>query len=196
MKFETRGGLPAITEKRKSGYHVEGLAAVYGEEARIGDLFREVIAPGAFNGALEGSDVIFNVNHGGLPLARTSSGSLVLTLDERGLHMSTDLSESDPDVMQIVPKMERGDLSKMSFAFSVDAEEWDERGDDLPLRTITSIARVFDVSIVTDPAYGGTEIGLRSLDAHRSQQNFDATRRRKRRMAMHLALDGQENGPG
>jgi HK97 family phage prohead protease len=78
--------------------------------------------------------------------------------------MAADLDPADPDVARILPKMKRGDLSKMSFGFSVDrgAEEWDQTGD-IPVRTIRKVSRLYDVSIVTEPAYAGTEIALRSL---------------------------------
>ena len=99
---------------------VEGYAAVFDEETNIGDVFREVIRKGAFRNALERKDdVAFLINHGGLPLARTRSGTLELEEDERGLKVRSTLDGTDPDVARIVPKMRRGDLDKMSFAFSV-----------------------------------------------------------------------------
>ena len=77
--------------------------------------------------------------------------------------------------------MKRGDLDKMSFAFRAIKEEWDDSGD-IPLRTIKEV-QLFDVSIVNDPAYPGTDIGLRSLDVFRKEQkktNFNAASRRLR----------------
>ncbi|AUQ98095.1 HK97 family phage prohead protease [Phaeobacter inhibens] len=148
--------------------NVTGYAAVFGEQAEIGPLERwgwaEVVERGAFREALSrGDDVTFLVDHVGLPLARTSSGTLTLTEDQRGLRVDTALDPSDPDVQRILPKMKRGDMSKMSFAFIAEKETWDETGDHA-LRTIHSV-QLFDVSIVTDPAYEGTEIGLRSKTA-------------------------------
>jgi HK97 family phage prohead protease len=147
---------------------VTGYAAVFGEETEIGPVpgwgWGEVIERGAFSEALQrGDDVSFLINHAGLPLARTSSGTLTLTEDQRGLRIDTVLDGSDPDVQRILPKMQRGDLSKMSFAFRAEKEEWDETGDH-PVRTIKSV-ELFDVSIVTDPAYEGTDIALRSKEA-------------------------------
>jgi len=72
---------------------------------------------------------------------------------------------SDPDVRAIVPKMKRGDLDKMSFAFIPTRQKWDDK-EKMPRRTIEE-AELYDVSIVTTPAYEGTEIGLRSLEHHR-----------------------------
>lgn len=167
------------------GVKVSGYAAVYNEAANIGGLFMERIAPGAFDDAL-GDDLPFLVNHEGLPLARTGSGTLTIRADDKGLYMETVLDPADPDVARIVPKMKRGDLSKMSFAFTVAKEEWDESGE-IPMRTITRMKRLYDVSIVTNPAYAGTDIGLRSLEAHRAQA-ATADPHRQRRMRMQLAL--------
>lgn len=189
-------GIPAEVRAEGDGIHVSGYAAVFGQETQIGDWFREVIAPGAFTDALaRGDDVVFLVNHAGLPLARTRSKTLTLTQDDKGLRMETMLDPEDPDVKAIVGKMKRGDLDKMSFAFFPEVQEWDETKDP-PLRTIRK-AGLYDVSVVTTPAYDGTEIGLRSLEEHRAAakrgQNFAAARARLR-MKMNLALRRRENG--
>jgi len=150
---------------------VGGYAAVFGEETNVAGLFIEVIERGAFTNAIGRDDVVFLINHDGLPLARSRSGTLTLREDERGLYMETELRMSDPDVARIVPKMERGDLDKMSFAFWPERQEWDDTGN-IPKRTITE-ASLYDVSIVTTPQYEGTEIGLRALQEHRSAKQED-----------------------
>jgi len=159
---------------------------VFNERADIGGWFFEQISPGAFADAIGRDDVVFLVNHDGLPLARTRSGTLKLTEDERGLHMETELDSADPDVMSLVPKMKRGDLDKMSFAFRVEVEEWDETGD-TPVRTLKKLG-LLDVSIVNFPAYDGTEIGLRSLEEHRKEHNRSGSI--ASRLRMKLALSG------
>lgn len=197
MEREIRGGIPVEIRADDDGtIRVSGHAAVFNQEADIAGLFRERIEPGAFADSLKrGDDVVFLVNHEGLPLARTRSGTLKLTEDEIGLRIETELDPEDPDVRAIVPKMRRGDLDKMSFAFRAVAQEWDE-SQEIPLRTVKR-ADLFDVSIVTTPAYDGTDIGLRSLRDHRDRaaraHNFHAARRRLR-MKMHLALTERENG--
>lgn len=194
MEREVRAFAPAEIRTDGGEIKVSGYAAVFGEEASIGGYFREVIAPGAFTDAIGRDDVVFLINHDGLPLARTRSGTLKLTQDEIGLRMETVLDGEDPDVKSIVGKMKRGDLDKMSFAFLPEVQEWDETGD-TPLRTIRK-ASLFDVSIVTTPAYDGTSIGLRSLEAHRAEtktKNFNAAAMRHR-MKMNLRLRGAENG--
>lgn len=195
MQREIRGGIPAEIRAEDDGIRVSGYAAVFNEEADIAGLFREVIERGAFREAISRDDVVFLINHEGLPLARTRSKTLTLTEDDHGLRMETVLDPDDPDVKSIVGKMKRGDLDKMSFAFWAEVQEWDDTQDP-PLRSVKK-ARLHDVSIVTTPAYDGTEIGLRSLDKHREQsrreQNFHAAQKRVR-MKMNLALRERENG--
>jgi HK97 family phage prohead protease len=182
LEREIRGGVPAEIRAEADGIKVSGYAAVFNQEVDIGGFFREVIEPGAFSKAVKRDDVVFLVNHEGLPLARTKSGTLSLSEDEHGLKIETTLDPEDPDVKSIVPKMKRGDLDKMSFAFRSDMEIWDETTDP-PTRTILE-ARLFDVSIVTTPAYDGTSIALRARDAAREdrkdvgKRNSEAAQRR------------------
>lgn len=184
MNREIRARLPVqdIGENEDGSLRVEGYAAVFGEETDIGGMFREVIEKGAFSDAVGRDDVVFLINHTGLPLARTRSGTLKLYEDNRGLKIEASLDPEDPDVKSIAGKMRRGDLDKMSFAFIADREggqDWDYRGD-IPLRTIKK-ARLFDVSVVTNEAYSGTEIALRSLEAARPVETAQEFRLRMKR---------------
>lgn len=165
---EVRGGIPAEICADATGIKVAGYAAVFNQAADIGGYFTEKIAPGAFRNAIGRDDVVFVINHEGLPLARTRSGTLQLKEDSTGLHMETVLDPEDPDVQSIVPKMKRGDLDKMSFAFRATKQEWDETTDP-PTRTIMEV-ELYDVSIVTTPAYDGTSIAMRSLDEARKER--------------------------
>lgn len=166
MSKERRAAQPAEFRADEKMAHVMGHAAVFNQETMIGDYFREVIRPGAFAKSIAGDDIPFLCNHEGLPLARNTSGTLKLSEDNRGLRMESDLDVEDPDVMCIVPKMKRGDLSKMSFQFRALRQEWDDTGE-IPLRILHEV-QLFDVSIVTMPAYDGTDIGLRSLTEWRT----------------------------
>ena len=183
MTHEVRSGLPVEIRNDGGSVKVSGYAAVFDEEASIGGMFREKIARGAFKDAIGRDDVVFLINHDGLPLARTRSGTLTLTEDKRGLYMESELDATDPDVAQIVPKMRRGDLDKMSFAFIAERQEWDE-SEDVTLRTVNQV-RLLDVSIVTNPAYEGAEIGLRSLEQFRrsSSASIAVRTRIKHRLA-------------
>jgi HK97 family phage prohead protease len=141
-----------------------GYATVFNADYTVGDSFGEFterIAPGAFTRTLdENPDVILNVNHAGLPLARTKSGTLKLTQDKVGLRVSAELDRSDPDVQAILPKMRRGDLDEMSFAFRVTKQEW---SDDYLDRTITEVnLSRGDVSIVSFGANPTTVAALRA----------------------------------
>jgi HK97 family phage prohead protease len=101
-----------------------------------------------------------NINHAGLPLARTKSGTLKLTQDKVGLRVSAELDRSDPDVQAILPKMRRGDLDEMSFAFRVNSQEWSS---DYTDRTITEVnLSRGDVSIVSFGANPTTVAALRA----------------------------------
>lgn len=165
---EVRGGIPAEIRADDDGVKVAGYAAVFDEPADIAGMFSEVIAPGAFREAIGRDDVVFVINHAGLPLARTRSKTLTLVEDSKGLRMETVLDADDPDVKSIVTKMKRGDLDKMSFAFRATKQEWDDTTEP-PTRTIREV-ELFDVSIVTTPAYDGTSIALRSLEAARNDK--------------------------
>ena len=185
MDREIRGGIAAEIRTEADGIRVSGYAAKFNEIADIGGMFREQIAPGAFTDAIGRDDVVFLINHEGLPLARTRSGTLTLSQDAQGLRMETVLDATDPDVQSIIGKMKRGDLDKMSFAFFPEVQTWDESSD-IPLRTISKAA-LYDVSIVTTPAYDGTSIGLRSLADHRSKNppaKPDSLKRRKMEMKL------------
>lgn len=91
-------------------------------------------------------DVMLLLNHTGAPLARTKSGTMTLTADRRGLLVEARLDPSDPDVQALLPKMRRGDLDEMSFAFRVKDQEWDSS---YTHRTITEVSlQKGDVSVV------------------------------------------------
>lgn len=94
----------------------------------------------------ENPDVMLLVNHEGLPLARTKSGTLALKEDKHGLFMRAMLDPEDPDVRQIAPKLKRHDLDEMSFAFRVKDQVWNNNYDH---RLITELSlQKGDVSVV------------------------------------------------
>lgn len=165
MEFETRSGLPVEYRAADDGtIVVEGYAAVFDQPTNIGDVFMEVIAPGAFRNALSrGDDVEFLINHGGLPLARSTAGNLTMAEDAHGLKIRAVLDATDPDVQRIVPKMRGKLLDQMSFAFQATGQRWDSSAEGLDVRTVTDVA-LFDVSIVNRGAYPQTTIALRSLE--------------------------------
>ncbi len=191
---EIRASLPVELRGRGGGgIKVAGYAAVFDQWADIGGWFFERIAPGAFDGRLE-DDVQFLVDHQGLPLARNTAGNLILSVDSRGLAVEATLPEKSPTAQDVAALLEAGTLSRMSFAFTVaeNGEDWEEDGP-APRRTIHTLKRLWDVSVVSEPAYSGTEIALRSLEATRAAQSATDPQSlaRVRRMRMALALAGQ-----
>ena len=144
---------------------IGGYAATFNNEA-TGLNFREVIAPGAFTTALVGDEPVFLlVNHDtdGIPLASTKSGTLRLSQDEIGLRFEADLDPENPKAQELASAIRRGDMTKMSFAFTVSPEgQMKEDG----LRTITQFEKIYEVSAVTWPAYDATDLGMRSQQSN------------------------------
>lgn len=126
----------------------------------LGD-YTEVVRRGAFSKTLaEGADVPFKLNHDGMTLARTKSGTMRLSEDSTGLHVEADLDPRNGQVSDIRSAMDRGDLDEMSFAFRVTRQEWSP---DWSQRDITEVnLNKGDVSIVNYGANPHTS-GLTSL---------------------------------
>lgn len=130
---------------------LEGYAATWDEYDCYGGPSRggwiEHIDQRSMDRTLESNpDLMLLVNHEGLPLARTKSGTLTLRTDKHGLLMRAPLDPSDPDVQQIAPKMKRGDLDEMSFSFRVKDQVWNH---DYTHRDITELSlQKGDVSVV------------------------------------------------
>ena len=142
---------------------IGGYAATFNAEA-TGLNFREVIAPGAFTRALASQDPVFLlVNHDmeGIPLASTQSGTLSLRQDSTGLYMEATLDPANPKAQELSSALRRGDMDKMSFAFTVSP---DGQTKDAGLRTLTDIERLYEVSVVTLPAYDSTSVGMRTAE--------------------------------
>lgn len=153
--------------------HIEGYGSVFNERSVDLGGFQEVIAPGAFDGVIERSDVKCYLDHnpekGILARSRNGKGSLSLELDERGLKYSFDAPHTNLGD-EVVEGLKRGDYSQSSFAFTVESETWSKEEDGTYLRTINKIGGLYDVSIVANPAYEGTSVALRSLDAFKAQE--------------------------
>ena len=86
-----------------------------------------------------------------------------LTVDEKGMSIRVMLdTEGNPEAQALYSAVKRGDISGMSFMFLIDGEEWEDLESSHPTRRITDIAEVLEVSAVTFPAYGATEIHAES----------------------------------
>lgn len=161
MKKEIRaitGEMRASSESRT----IEGYAALFGQETDLG-FFREIILPGAFNGA-DMTDVRALFNHDpNLILGRTASGTMTLEVDERGLKYRFEAPNTTAgnDLLEMI---RRGDVSQSSFAFTVDKEDWEEERGKPALRKIEQFSTLYDVSPVTYPAYTNTTVQARSAE--------------------------------
>lgn len=145
---------------------IEGYAIIYESKTDLG-YFEEIIKRGAL-AKTDLKDVRFLVNHDTtmIPLARSrnnnENSTMQLIVDERGLKVVIRLDiENNTEARNLYSAIERGDISGMSFMFTIRGEEWKDENTDHPLRTITDIEQVFEVSAVTFPAYEATEINAR-----------------------------------
>lgn len=146
---------------------IEGYAARYDSETFIGWDgwgFYETIEKGAFDDA-DMRDVPLKYNHlDAVPiLARTRNKSLVLTPDDKGLHIRAELLDTT-DGQDMYKRIKSGLLDKMSFAFTVKEEEITDQNKPNPRRKIKKFDRIFDVSVVDTPAYEDTSIYARSRE--------------------------------
>lgn len=165
---------PVQVRESDGGITVAGYAALFGHRYEVIDAlgrYEEEVLSGAFTQTLRaGADVRYLLNHEGLPLARTKSGTLVLEQDEIGLHYEArDLDVSDPDVQRLVPKLRRGDLGESSFSFQAVRQIWDEGYTHRQLAEVI----LFDVSTVTWAASPLTSSGLRGADLIRGLADVD-----------------------
>lgn len=155
---------------------IEGYAIVFNSVSLNLGGFRELVLPGATTESLKTADVRCLIDHEPCKiLGRNTKGTLRLTEDDHGLKISDDLPDTSyaRDLLEIMSP-ERQDVDGMSFGFNCLDEEWTQTEDGIPLRRLIKI-ELFDVSVVTYPAYPSTEVALRSLRAH---QVGDAKRRR------------------
>lgn len=156
-------------EQRK--YTIKGIPVVYGSETVIGGMFRERIEPGALDGT-DLTDVLLFINHDTkkVPLARsrrnTLNSTMRLTVDQsNGLVIEADLDvERNGEASALYSAIERGDMDGMSFAFRIKEATWEDLDSDLPLRRITKIDKIFEVSVVNFPAYSDTSIEVARSD--------------------------------
>ena len=192
-KMETRMALlePA-SENEENKQLVEGYAAVFNQRTLIwesewsGWKYMEVIDRNAFNGA-DMNDTVFKYNHGDVAmiLARTSNNTLTMNTDDKGLRISADIIDTNngTDVYKLI---KRGDLTKMSFAFTVKSERTEvDKENKIYTRTITAFDKIYDVAVIDFPAYDGTSIQARSKEYFVDlEKDLQEKQRRKKLLLM------------
>lgn len=157
-------------QNEKNGDHITGRPIVYNSKTDLG-YFDEIIEAGALDKA-NLKDVRFLVNHDTsmIPLARSrnnnENSTMHLEVDKDGMGIRVNLdTENNTEARNLYSAIKRGDITGMSFMFTIDDEEWSDLETEHPTRTIRKIGQVFEVSAVTFPAYESTEISARDKEA-------------------------------
>jgi len=160
LEFEIRA---EDTGNEERAGRLTGTPIVFNQVTDLGWI-RERIEPGALDNT-DLRDVRFLVGHDTsmIPLARSRNNNehstMQLSVNENGMDIRVDLDiENNPRAKELYSAVKRGDISGMSFMFTVDKDAWEDLESEQPLRRITSISRVFEVSAVTFPAYEGTSL--------------------------------------
>lgn len=172
------------------GTFLEGTPIVYDSWTNLG-WYDEMIDRGAL-AETDLRDVRFLVNHNTdmIPLARSRNNNANSTMqmsvdDEVGMNIRVNLdTENNAEAKALYSAVERGDISGMSFMFTVDSDTWEDEDSDHPKRHIRSIRKVMEVSAVTFPAYEATSIQARGLsDALESAKaSLESVRAEKRKI--------------
>lgn len=157
-------------EQRDDGDVGIGHAAVFDSPSQDLGGFIEEVDRGAFDGVLE-DDVRALFNHdANFILGRTKSGTLRLSVDDKGLRYEFDIPDTSAG-RDLKVSMERGDIDQSSFGFRVKEDEWRELDDGTVKRTILELERLYDVSPVTFPAYPDTDVAKREYRAFVEQKD-------------------------
>jgi len=156
-------------ENEEHGSFITGTPIVYNKPTDMG-WYREIIDDGALDNA-DLRDVRFLVNHNTdmIPLARSRNNNVNSTMQlevvpDVGMNIRVDLdTENNTEAKNLYSAVKRGDISGMSFMFSVGEDKWEDLDSEYPTRHIVSFTKVFEVSAVTFPAYEQTSIQARGL---------------------------------
>lgn len=158
QEFTTRA------DEETGAMYISGYFSVYGSDYEIWDGATESIAPGAFDGALD-DDIRCLVNHNTtLVLGRTAAGTLELKTDEKGLWGEVRVNEKDQDAVNLYERVKRGDVNQCSFGFDILSEEYTENEATGEVRWTVKSVKLYEVSIVTFPAYEDTGVTARKLE--------------------------------
>ena len=176
------------TRAEDGNLYIEGYFAVYNSRYELWDGAYETIAPGAFDGQT-GEDVRALTNHDtNLVLGRTTAGTLTLRTDERGLWGSIIVNQADQDAMNLYERVKRGDVSQCSFGFDI-LDQDVQYQDGEPTVWIIRKVKLYEVSVVTFPAYTDTSVTVR-------QRDLEELRRRKTDEWKHQALERLRGADG
>lgn len=183
----------ARQDEQTKQYIIEGRPIVYDVVTDLGWIY-EVVEKGALDNA-DLSDIFFLVNHDErkIPLARAKEGvensTMVWTVDDEGMKVTIYLDvEGNTDAKNLYSAISRGDISGMSFTFMIDTEEWEELDTEKPTRRIKAFAKIYEVSVVTFPAYEDAEIHARDKQ-QLEEVRKEAEEKRKQERKKETKLD-------
>ena len=166
FEFEVRA-----ENSEEHGDFLSGRPIVFDAPTDMGGYFAEVIDRNALNEA-DLRDVRFLVGHNTsmIPLARSrrnnANSTMQMEVDVQGMAIRVDLdTENNSEARALYSATKRGDISGMSFMFTIDEESWENLESDYPTRRITKIGRVFEVSAVAFPQYEQSTLEARSAEA-------------------------------
>lgn len=170
MDRELRTFVAQLEVREQGGTSIiAGHAAVFNQLSEDLGGFREQVLPGAFTDALARDDVRALFNHDpNYILGRNRSQTLTMREDGHGLAIEIK-APTTPTIRDLVLEpIRRGDVSQMSFAFTVrpGGQDWAKDEEGRVIRSLKKL-RLFDVSPVTFPAYPQTDVAVRSLQAWR-----------------------------
>ncbi len=167
---------------------IEGYFVVFGDIYDICPGGQETVDPHAFDEAIEGKDIRCLIDHETrLVLGRTTAGTLSLSVDEHGVFGSVSINPDDSDAMNLYARVKRGDVTQCSFGFDILDEETTNTETGV-LWTIKSV-KLYEVSVVTFPAYESTEVEARSKELsqikHKRLEAWKASIRAKLKRSEH-----------
>ena len=185
LKKETRSCVCEVRAERdeKHGCVIVGHPVVYEQDTILfkcgGEEIHEVIDRGAIDEKTDLKDVRFLVGHNTemIPLARSrnnnENSTMQLSPDEKGLGMRADMdTENNMTARELWSAAGRGDITGMSFMFTIDKYGWEKLDTDKPVRHVQHISKIFEVSAVCFPAYEGAELDIEAASEDRRLESL------------------------
>lgn len=149
-----------VEEREDKQPVIKGYAIVFNKLSEDLGGFREQVAPGACSRAIKEDDIRAAFNHdSNYILGRNKAGTLKLSEDDKGIYFEINPLPDTQWCRDLQVSISRGDINQCSFKFAAIKDQWDEKGK-TPVRTLLDM-RLFDVSIVTYPAYPQTSVKVR-----------------------------------
>ena len=180
--FETRSD-------DNGGMFIEGYFSVFNSPYEVCPGCTETVAPGAFTNTL-GGDIRALCDHDtGKVLGRVKAGTLELREDSHGLWGRITINPNDRDAVNLYERVKRGDVDQCSFGFEIVKEDADFRDDGSVHFTLREV-KLYEVSVVTFPAYEDTSVSARMKDvAEIKKRKLDAWR-----ITTRARLKGEKHG--